>query len=53
MFQFSAGNSASVKVSGTKMVAGVSVQLPFFSVGVEYQNLFGTSGYGGKLGISF
>jgi len=50
---FGLSNSRSVAISGTKMVAGLSIQLPLFSLGVEYQSLFGTSGYGGKLGISF
>jgi len=47
------GTTSSSKISSTKMVAGLSVQLPFFSFGIEYQNLFGTSGYGLKLGLSF
>lgn len=50
---FTVGNSASATVSGTKMAAGVSVQLPFFSFGLEYVTLFGTTGYGAKLGVSF
>lgn len=47
------GNSAQTNLSSTKMVAGVSIWLPFLSLGVEYVNQFGTSGYGAKFGISF
>lgn len=47
------GNSAQSNISSTKMVAGVSIWLPFLSLGVEYVNQFGTSGYGAKFGISF
>lgn len=46
-------NKASATVSGTKTVVGLSVWLPLFSVGVEYANLLGTSGYTAKLGMSF
>lgn len=47
------GNSAQSNISSTKMVAGVSIWLPFLSLGVEYVNQFGTTGYGAKFGISF
>jgi hypothetical protein len=47
------GTNVSTDISSTKMVVGLSVLLPFLSFGLEYQNLFGTSGYGAKLGMSF
>ncbi|MCS6837833.1 MAG: hypothetical protein NZ480_03205 [Bdellovibrionaceae bacterium] len=50
---FSVSNSASTTVSSTKTVIGLSLLMPFFSFGVEYVTLFGTSGYGLKLGVSF
>ena len=50
---FSVGNSNSASFGGTKTVLGLSVLIPFFSFGVEYVSLLGTSGYGLKLGMSF
>ncbi|MCX7675455.1 MAG: hypothetical protein N2Z70_06470 [Bdellovibrionaceae bacterium] len=50
---FTVGNSQSASFGSTKTVLGLSVLVPFFSFGVEYVNLFGTSGYGLKLGMSF
>lgn len=51
--QLTVGNQAEASVSSTKMVAGVSIWAPLFSFGVEYVNLFSTSGYSLKLGFSF
>lgn len=50
---YTTSKSASVSTSSLKYVLGVSFYLPFFTAGVEYVSLLGTSGFGGKLGISF
>lgn len=50
---FTVGNKLSSSSSSTKTVVGLSVWLPFFTLGLEYSNLFDTSGWGFKLGTNF